>query len=341
MEKKELKKETADSWHIFDNTFTTMCSKMGIVFIPMLNDRLGTNYSLTSKVIFLSEKSTDNSVVRCQDCKLSIEGDIVHVECQSNPDGNIVFRFLQYEFPYSLDAAVKGDDGKLHIKFPQPLLVQLRGRGADILEAVFEMADGSRGNYQIPVVYVQDYSLEEIFRKKLYILLPFYILRYEGRIKAAVKNHENTLDEILVGQIQDDIRRMIREFGREHEQNRHIWGDNLFVNMEECIKDIFDYVVSDYKDAIDFEELAGEELERMGGEILRLPSDEIEEQREKALKEGREEGKKQGMKEGIKEGENRLALLITKLSEAGRIDEIPMVSDAGVRQRLYQEFGIS
>ncbi len=75
----------------------------------------------------------------------------------------------------------------------------------------------------------------------------------------------------------------------------------------------------------------------MGGVILRLPSDEIEEQREKALKEGREEGKKQG----IKEGENRLALLIEKLSDAGRNDEIPTVSDAGVRQRLYKEFGIS
>ncbi len=349
MKKTEQRKGTADTWHIFDNTFTTMCSKMGIIVIPMLNERLGTNYSLTSKVTFLSEKSLDNGVVRCQDCKLSIEGDVIHAECQSNPDGNIIIRFLKYEFPYSLDAAIKECDGKLHIKFPQPLLLQLRGKGSDFLEATLEMADGSRCNYRIPVVYAQEYSLEEIFQKKLYILLPFYILRYEERIKAAVRNNEDALDEILVNEMQDDLRKIIRELGKELEHNRRTWGDKLFVNMEECIKDIFDYVLSDYKEAIDFEDLVGKELKRMGGVILRLPSDEIEEQREKALKEGREEGKKQGIKEGIqegikegiKEGENRLALLIEKLSDAGRNDEIPTVSDAGVRQRLYKEFGIS
>ena len=52
-------------------------------------------------------------------------------------------------------------------------------------------------------------------------------------------------------------------------------------------------------------------------------------------------GEAKGKAEGRAEGENKLSTLINSLIDAGRNDEIQMVtSDIEFRQKLYDEFGI-
>ena len=41
------------------------------------------------------------------------------------------------------------------------------------------MPDKRQFTYQTPIIKVQEYTLDEIFQKKLLALLPYYILRYE------------------------------------------------------------------------------------------------------------------------------------------------------------------
>ena len=56
---------------------------------------------------------------------------------------------------------------------------------------------------------------------------------------------------------------------------------------------------------------------------------------------GEAKGKAEGRAEGKAEGENKLSTLINSLIDAGRNDEIQMVtSDIEFRQKLYDEFGI-
>ena len=64
---------------------------------------------------------------------------------------------------------------------------------------------------------------------------------------------------------------------------------------------------------------------------------EINDNRKRALAEGRAEG----IAKGRAEGENKLSTLINSLIDAGRNDEIQMVtSDIEFRQKLHDEFGI-
>ena len=61
----------------------------------------------------------------------------------------------------------------------------------------------------------------------------------------------------------------------------------------------------------------------------------------KGEEKGRNEGRAEGRAEGKAEGENKLSTLINSLIDAGRNDEIQMVtSDIEFRQKLYDEFGI-
>ena len=67
----------------------------------------------------------------------------------------------------------------------------------------------------------------------------------------------------------------------------------------------------------------------------------LEKYRKKAVEEGMEKGIEQGIQKGLEQGKNHLALLIGRLLEAGRMDDLKRVSyDEVYREKLLKEFGL-
>ena len=67
----------------------------------------------------------------------------------------------------------------------------------------------------------------------------------------------------------------------------------------------------------------------------------VEEGIEKGMEKGIEKGIEQGIQKGLEQGKNHLALLIGRLLEAGRMDELKRVSyDEVYREKLLKEFGL-
>ena len=71
----------------------------------------------------------------------------------------------------------------------------------------------------------------------------------------------------------------------------------------------------------------------------------LEKYRKKAVEEGIEKGLAQGMQQGLEkgleEGQNRLALLVGRLLDAGRIEDLKRVSyDEVYREKLLKQFGL-
>ncbi len=67
-----------------------------------------------------------------------------------------------------------------------------------------------------------------------------------------------------------------------------------------------------------------------------------EEGRAEGREEGRAEGREEGRAEGREEGESKLASLMVKLKDLGRIeDAFKAASDPTLRAKLYQEFCIA
>ena len=71
----------------------------------------------------------------------------------------------------------------------------------------------------------------------------------------------------------------------------------------------------------------------------------LEKYRKKAVEEGIEKGIEKGIErgieQGIQQGQNRLALLVGHLLNAGRMDDLKRVSfDEEYREKLLKEFGL-
>ena len=80
--------------------------------------------------------------------------------------------------------------------------------------------------------------------------------------------------------------------------------------------------------------------ERAEREYLRKEAIELglEEGREKGLKEGRREGRR----EGIRQGEERITLLMQRLLESSRMDDMrKALEDREYQKKLLKEFDIS
>ena len=67
----------------------------------------------------------------------------------------------------------------------------------------------------------------------------------------------------------------------------------------------------------------------------------VEEGIEKGIEKGLAQGMQQGLEKGLEEGQNRLALLVGRLLDAGRVDDLKKVSyDEEYREKLLKEFGL-
>ena len=76
------------------------------------------------------------------------------------------------------------------------------------------MPDGRELEYTVPVVKSQEYTKEDIFKKKLYVLLPYYILRYENQL-ALIEKEEDRRRRLLE-EYEDICGRMEETLGKEN-----------------------------------------------------------------------------------------------------------------------------
>ena len=128
-----------------------------------------------------------------------------------------------------------------------------------------KFADGQKIRYRVPIIQAKKYTVDRIFEKRLLILLPYHILRYEHFLK------HNGTDSKKVQHLLDDFREINRRLEQtsEKEQKSH-----LYMDMIVLIEKIADYIIP--KD----NEIRKGLGEIMGGKILKLRSEELLEQGE-------------------------------------------------------------
>ena len=139
---------------------------------------------------------------------------------------------------------------------------------------------GGDVSYEIPVVKVQDYGLEEIFEKKLLFLLPYYFLRYKL--------------ELL--ERDADARLALRQTYRDIFQRLSLLeqGGEITEFIRQSLKAMIDKVAMFRTSR--YASVQKEVEEIMGGKILNYEAKDI---RNKALREGRETGRQEGIAQNI------------------------------------------
>ena len=87
-------------------------------------------------------------------------------------EGETKGNVLEVEFPHATVLFLRSNS-----KTPDKMRIHMKTPGGDV-------------SYDIPVMKVQRYSLEEIFKKELLFLIPFYIFTHESRLEEYNNNPE-------------------------------------------------------------------------------------------------------------------------------------------------------
>ena len=284
---KDVTTETTREVHgtIFDDVFRTIAQKMPYLLIPLINEVFQTNYPEDIHFQQLRNEHYEKLGKIITDSILQIEDHTYHLECQSSLDGRMVIRMFEYDFSIALELAQKNNE-TFEIEFPQSCVLYIRNHRErslpDYHEAIVRFVDGQQILYRVPILRAQNYTVDSIFEKRLLILLPYHILRYESFLKNSGTNSKK-LEQLLTDyqKISDAL-----------EQCTDDQKSTLYIDMIALIEEIADYIIP--KDNEKVRERLGD---IMGGKILKLESERL---RELGEAKGRADGLIQGQAEGRK-----------------------------------------
>ena len=289
--------EATDHSTIFDDVFRTIAQKMPQLLIPLINEVFHTSYSEEEHFEQLRNEHYEKYGTVITDSIIQIGNHIYHLECQSSKDKTVVIRMFEYDISIAIEHASYENDEIWEIEFPQSCVLYIRNHRdlPDYHEAVVKFADGQKMRYRVPILQAKKYTVDRIFEKRLLILLPYHILRYEHFLK------HNGMDTRKLQQLLADFREINRRLEETAEKENK---SHLYMDMIVLIEQIADYIIP--KNNTIRKGLG----DVMGGKILKLQSEELLELGEARGKaKGRLEGKREERLDAI---QNMMDLGLTK-----------------------------
>ena len=190
--------------NIYDGAFRTILNDCRKLIIPVINEIFDEHYTGEEEVRFFpNEHFLDQQDAadkeRITDTNFQIIGRIVkkyHLECESSlPDGKITIRLFEYDAQIALDEGEVTEE-TLTVTFPNTAVMYLRSykKTPDKMKYVI-VTPGGTVEYDVPIMKVQSYSLDEILEKRLLMLIPFYIFSHEKSF-SEYNNNEQKLEEL-------------------------------------------------------------------------------------------------------------------------------------------------
>ena len=182
---------------IFDDVFRTMVEKMPNLAVPLINEIFGTTYPEDIEIIQRRNEHQTKQGELITDSQLLIAEKIYHLECQSTQDSEMVVRMIEYDFSIGLETMEK-EKGKYRMYLPHSCSLYLRGnKKTEKLTIEVVAPEGETWEYKVPAVYAGHYTKEEILEKRLFFLLPFYIMRYEKADLETGKEYRDLIELII------------------------------------------------------------------------------------------------------------------------------------------------
>ncbi len=190
--------------NIYDGAFRTILNDCRKLIIPIINEIFGETYTGKEEIQFFPnehfiDQQDEADKERITDTNFTVFGEIpkkYHVECESSlPDGKIMIRLFEYDAQIALDEGEITEE-TLAVTFPNTAVLYLRTykKTPDKMKYVINTPGGTV-QYDVSIMKVQMYSLDDIFEKGLLMLIPFYIFSHEKRFPEYNSN-EQRLEEL-------------------------------------------------------------------------------------------------------------------------------------------------
>ena len=318
----------------YDDVFRTMLNDCSRFILPLLNEVFGENYDGTETIVFANDyhyqnkqKGAEDKIITDASFKV-IKGDIekkYHLECQSTIDNSMVLRFFEYDSQIALDDATiekivgddggKKSDGVLTVTFPHSAVLYLRSNKntGDVMTMRF-VTPGGEVKYDIPIIKMQTYTLEDIWEKEIYLLIPFYIFTHEANFPKY--NEDENLLQGLVNEFKEICIKMeeLTQQGKMTELERRI--------IIELSKKVIDNIARKY------EKIRKGVDGIMGGKVIET---EAKKMYNRGISEGRNEGILIGEENGRSEG---------IIGAIGILKDLNM-SESEIKKQIIKKFSLS
>lgn len=191
---------------LWDEIFKSIIRHMPEQLFPLFKLTFGKEYPRNATVELLSTeypvpgKNGSGQISSIfADIVLKIAGtDLYHLECQMEKEDGISVRMFEYDINISLLYGLGEDVKTQDLHFPSSIILYLgtNSRVPDKEHCRIIMADNSEIVYTVPVIKVQDYSLQEIKENHLTIFLPYTFLRFRPRLRT--KNNKVSKKELTM-----------------------------------------------------------------------------------------------------------------------------------------------
>ena len=297
----------------YDDVFRTLLNDCSPLILPLINEVFGEHYTGREKIVFspnehFLNRQDGEEEERITDNSFKVLGAIpkkYHWECQCSPDNSMLVRFFEYDTQIALD---EGEivENVLTVTFPHSAVLFLRHTLSTPNTMTIKInTPGGDISYDIQVMKVGMYSLDEIFDKNLLFLIPFYIFSHESRFKEYAENEEKLSDlkaeyEKIKNRLEELAKNgMIDEYTR--------------CTITDMSNKVLEHIAKNYKSVREGVKSV------MGGKILDYEAKDI-------LNRGKQEGRQEGKQEG------RMELLFNLVSR-----KIFSVEDAAMEAQLTPE----
>ena len=213
---------------------------------------------------------------------------------------------FEYDNQIALDGSEVRDD-VLEVRFPHSGVLYLRGNETQKNQlTVIVHTPGGKVSYKVPVMRMQKYTLEEIFEKKLYILLPFYIFFFEKSL-SAYENDEKARHKLR--QEFESIREHLEELCRKGTINEYTKCTIMDLSGK-----VIEHLTKNY------DRVKKEVRSVMVGQVLEYEAKTI-------LRRGQREGMARGMAQGAIRG--KIQTLVHQISKKwNKNQSVPEIAEA-------------
>ena len=305
----------------YDSVFWSSVSNMPGYFIPLVNEAFGEHFTDKAEVTLRPMKQ----VTRLPGAQLK-RGEVdslatlsertvtkdYHIEMEAWGNGGLAIRIAEYAAGYAYASVVKTEHGaKMTIPFSAVIFLRSKGTPPDKLLIEIDFP-GGKVSYEAPVLNMKDYSVSELFEKRLLLLVPFHGFTFADDFD---RMNEQGAGELLASldEINDRLIGMVQSGEIVESQKSHMieWTQKVLERM-----------------TVKYENISKEVGKAMGGYMIRTRTDEI-------LDEGRAEGERNGIEKGRAEGID----LMNYLWSHGRGEEAQKASsDKDLFNKLLAEF---
>ena len=297
----------------YDDVFRTLLNDCSPLILPLINEVFGEHYTGREKIVFspnehFLNRQDGEEEERITDNSFKMLGAIpkkYHWECQCNPDNSMLVRFFEYDTQIALD---EGEivENVLTVTFPHSAVLFLRHTLSTPNTMTIKInTPGGDISYDIQVMKVGMYSLDEIFDKNLLFLIPFYIFSHESRFKEYAENEEKL--SALKAEY-EKIKNRLEELAKNG-----MIDEYTRCTITDMSNKVLEHIAKNYKSVREGVKSV------MGGKILDYEAKDI-------LNRGKQEGRQEGKQEG------RMELLFNLVSR-----KIFSVEDAAMEAQLTPE----